>query len=84
MANYPQELAQDTVCQSHTGHMIVLWFLPSPAFKVEYEWMNEWIESINASTSEFIARRKPAANILTTNSVIPLFCRLLWTQNLNL
>ena len=27
MANYPQELAQDAVCQSHTGHMTGLWFL---------------------------------------------------------
>jgi len=33
MANYPQELAQDAVCQSHAGHMTGLWFLPSPAFK---------------------------------------------------
>ena len=29
MANYPQELAQDVVCQSHTGHMTGLWFLPA-------------------------------------------------------
>ena len=29
MANYPQEFAQDAVCQSHTGHMIGLWFLPA-------------------------------------------------------
>ena len=29
MANYPQEIAQDAVCQSHTGHMIGLWFLPA-------------------------------------------------------
>jgi len=36
MANYPQELAQDAVCQSHTGHMTGLWFLPSPVFKAEY------------------------------------------------
>jgi len=36
MANYPQELGQDAVCQSHTGHMTGLWFLPSPAFKAEY------------------------------------------------
>jgi len=36
MANYPQELSQDAVCQSHTGHMTGLWFLPSPAFKAEY------------------------------------------------
>ena len=25
----PQELAQDAVCQSHTGHMTGLWFLPT-------------------------------------------------------
>ena len=25
----PQELAQDAVCQSHTGHMTGLWFLPA-------------------------------------------------------
>jgi len=36
IANYPQELARDAVCQSHTGHMTGLWFLPSPVFKVEY------------------------------------------------
>ena len=29
MANYPQELGQDAVCQSHTGHMTGLWFLPA-------------------------------------------------------
>ena len=29
MANYAQELAQDAVCQSHTGHMTGLWFLPT-------------------------------------------------------
>ena len=29
MANNPQELAQDAVCQSHTGHMTGLWFLPA-------------------------------------------------------
>jgi len=34
MVNYPQALAQDAVCQSHTGHMTGLWFLPSPAFKL--------------------------------------------------
>ena len=25
----PKELAQDAVCQSHTGHMTGLWFLPA-------------------------------------------------------
>ena len=29
MANYPQELALDAVCQSHTGHMTGLWFVPT-------------------------------------------------------
>ena len=29
MANYPQELAQDAVCQSHTDHITGLWFLPA-------------------------------------------------------
>ena len=29
MANYPQELAQDAVCQKHTVHMTGLWFLPA-------------------------------------------------------
>jgi len=37
MAKYPQELAQDAVCQSHTGHMNGLWFLPSLAFKAKYK-----------------------------------------------
>jgi hypothetical protein len=27
MANYPQELVQNAVYQSHTGHMTGLWFL---------------------------------------------------------
>jgi len=41
MANYPQELVPVAVCQSHTGHMTGLWFLPSPAFKDDYQPMNE-------------------------------------------
>ena len=36
MANYPQDVAQDAVYQSHTGHMTVLWFLPNPAFTAAY------------------------------------------------
>ena len=43
MANYPQELAQDAVCQSHTGHMTGLWFLPARSLRLNTnEWMNEW------------------------------------------
>jgi len=29
MANYLQELAQDAVCQSYSGHMTELWCLPA-------------------------------------------------------
>ena len=44
MANYPQELAQDAVCQSHTGHMTGLWFLSVRPLRLNTnEWMNEWI-----------------------------------------
>jgi len=55
----------------------------SKDFNIRWNFPN-CIESIDASTSEFIARRTLAANILTTNSSIPLFCRLLWTQILSL
>ena len=40
MENYPQELAQDAVCQSHTGHMTGLWFLPvRPLWLNTNDWM---------------------------------------------
>jgi len=55
----------------------------SKDFNIRWNFPN-CIESTDASTSEFTARRTPAANILTTNSSIPLFCRLLWAQILNL
>ena len=40
MENYPQELAQDAVCQSHTGHMTGLWFLPTRPLRLN---TNEWM-----------------------------------------
>ena len=40
MANYPQELTQDAVCQSHTGHMTGLWFLPTQPLRLN---TNEYI-----------------------------------------
>jgi hypothetical protein len=55
----------------------------SEDFNIRWNFPN-CIESIDTSTSEFIARRTPAVSILTTNSTFPLFCRLLWTQILNL
>ena len=43
MANCPQELAQDAVCQSHTGHMTVLWFLPARPLRLN---TNEWMTAL--------------------------------------
>ena len=41
MANYPQDLAQYAVCQSHTGHMTELRFLPTQPLRLNTnEWMN--------------------------------------------
>ena len=40
MANYPQELAQDAVCQSPTGHMTGLCFLPARPLRLN---TNEYI-----------------------------------------
>jgi len=45
MANYPQELAQDALCQSYTGHMTGLWFLPIRPLRLN---TNEWMNSIEA------------------------------------
>jgi len=45
MANYPEELAQDAVCQSHTGHMTGLWFLPTRPVRLN---TNEWLNSTSA------------------------------------
>ena len=40
MANYPQALAQDAVCQSYTGHMTEHWFLPTRPLRLN---TNEYI-----------------------------------------
>ena len=41
----PQELAQDAVCKSHTGHMTGLWFLPTRLLRLNSnEWMNEYFK----------------------------------------
>ena len=48
MANYPQALAQDAVCQSHTGHRTGLWFLPTRHLRLNTnEWMNQLILTRN-------------------------------------
>ena len=47
MANYPQELSQDAVCQSHTGHITGLWFLPARPIRLNTnEWMNELLHLV--------------------------------------
>ena len=46
ITNYPQELAQDAVCQSRTGHMTRLWFLPTRPLRLNTnEWVNEWMSN---------------------------------------
>ena len=47
MANYPQELAQDAVCQSHTGHMTGLWFLPARPLRLNTNETNECHEGFS-------------------------------------
>ena len=49
MANYPQEPAEDAECQSHTGHMTGLWFLPTRPLRLN---TNER-RRINASSVSF-------------------------------
>ena len=41
MENYPQELAQDAVCQSHTDNMTGLWFLPVRPLRLN---TNDWMK----------------------------------------
>jgi len=39
MENYLEELAQDAVCQSYTGHMTGLWFLLARPLRLNtYDW----------------------------------------------
>ena len=49
MANYPQETVQDAVCQSHTGNMTGLWFLPARPLRLN---TNEWIIHILTGRQE--------------------------------
>ena len=64
MANYPQELAHDAVCQSHTSHMTGLWFLPNPAFKAEYT-TSYWLCHFPAPTQSGInTPHNPSTDIL--------------------
>ena len=54
MANYPQELAKDAVCQSHTGHMTGLWFLPTRPLRLNTnERMNSCEQNGNVNGEDF-------------------------------
>ena len=41
----PQEPAQDAVCQSHSGHMTGLWFLPAQPLRLN---TNEWMMKVTS------------------------------------
>ena len=64
MANYPQEISQDAVCKSHTGHIIGLWFLLARPLRLNTnEWMNEasvhtWILVHECNTHQTVKSRR--------------------------
>ena len=69
MANYPQELAQDAVCQSHTGYRTGLWFQPTRPLRLNTnEWMNEWMNECfklcRSQWPRFLRRRSETARLL--------------------
>ena len=72
MANYPQELAQDAVCQCHTGHMTGLWFLPSPALRLI---TNEWITH-KVKRNNWFKTRNFRFQLTWTNETFPAARRL--------
>ena len=81
MANYPQELAQDAVCQSHTGHMTGSWFLPARPLRLNSnEWMNGrgWVSGsflmLKATATTLEPLDQFADNLLQHNTV----CMLHW------
>ena len=61
MANYPQELAQNAVCQSHTGHMTGLWFLPAQPLRLN---TNEWMNNPYINIDPLNAKLNPICHLL--------------------
>ena len=61
MANYPQELAQDAVCQSHTGHMTGLSFLPARPLRLN---TNELMNSERMSVALAMQHEKRVRRII--------------------
>ena len=63
MTNYPQELAKVAVCQSHTGHMTGLWFLPTRRLRLNTnEWMNKDNNEVKWSIEKEKKKRKKEEN----------------------
>ena len=52
MANYLQELAQDAVYQSHTGHMSGLWFLPAQPLRLNDEMLRPFLFVFHVQVSQ--------------------------------
>ena len=66
MANYPQERAKDVVCQSHTGHMTGLWFLPTRPLRLNTnERMNTDIERSYGLSSD----HSPVISTISTSPI---------------
>jgi len=74
MANYLQELVQDAVCQSHTGHMTGLWFLSAwPLSLNTNEWMYDKLGLCMAIIGYFSA--------LCSVQTRPVICLILFPEN---
>jgi hypothetical protein len=70
--NYPQALAQNAVCQSHTGHLTGLWFLPKLAqgLNTNYYYWNKPNRLICIQNTQWRSPSKGDADIcrLTRNT----------------
>ena len=77
MANYPQELVQDAVCQSHTGQMTGLWFLPTRPLRLN---TNEWmiLRTRLCRNTVSVGTRRRLLIILTHDVRIILISRINW------
>ena len=59
MANYPQELAQNVVCQSHTGHMTGLWF--PPTWPLMPGWQERYSTSVRPKATKELINSEPSS-----------------------
>ena len=73
MANYPQVLAQDAVCQNHTGHMTRLWFLPTRPLRMN---TNERMNLKKAQFSKKFTEYKMCVSGFSTKFVWNIFPKI--------